>query len=159
MATRGNEKPTPLSLTREQCAAIQIAEQFVLENGYTSAPAAEDRSRIALELADDPSRIDRVLRMRHDSLKPHAYGLYSGGPEDPLAWMVIFEYTDRVIALVTRIEGKPREDPGGAAVLVKMDAGRLRAAKQHMDMRLIGLPRLPSHEAVSTFCRTMERSP
>jgi hypothetical protein len=163
VATRGNEKSTPLALTREQCAAIQIAEQFVLENGYTSAPATADSSRMVWELGEGPDQIDVVRRSRHDSLKTHAYGVYSGGPEDPLAWTVTFEYTDRMIehtdgmdSFATPYKGK---GPAGRAVVVKVDAGRPWACIQHMDLILTGEPRLPSHEVVSAFCGTVEKSP
>lgn len=162
VATRGSEKPTPLALTREQCAAIQVAEQFVLENGYTSAPATADSSRMVWELGEGPDQTDVVRRSRHNSLKPHAYGVYSGGPEGPLAWTVTFEYTDRMIeytdrmdAFATSHEGK---GPEGRAVVVKVDAGRRWASIQHMDLILTGVP-LPSPKVVSALCSTMERSP
>ena len=107
----GKDRPTPLPLTSEQCEAIRVAERFVLENGYTKAPATDDRSRIAWELLDDPSHLERTLEIRRDTLKPHAYGLRLGVSGDPLAWEVVFEYTDQVVALTTVVEGKPRDEP------------------------------------------------
>ena len=158
-ATHQNEEPTPVSLTRKQCAAIRIAERFVLENGYTDAPATEDRSRIRWELADDPSRLDRVLQIRHDTLKPHAYRLFVGVPEDPLVWVVVFEYSDRLIALTARVEGKRREDPGGPVVHVKLDADPPWAVMVHADVRLNGVGKLPPPERVSALCSDVENAP
>lgn len=156
--TTGENRPTPLPLTSEQCEAIRVAERFVLENGYTKAPATVDRSRIAWELGDDPLHLERVLEIRHDTLKPHAYGLRLGVSGDPLAWEVVFEYTDRLTALATLAEGRPRE-ADGAVVRVKVEPGGSRAVQQHTPMFLSGVTRLGSPEEVSATCAAVEKKP
>jgi hypothetical protein len=105
---------------------------------------------------DDPSQLDRVLRVRHDLLKPNAYGLFLNVPEESHAWTVVFEYSDSTKALMTRIEGRPRKDSVGSAVRVDLDAERPWAVKVHSDIRLGAVRRLPSTEQVSALCGAME---
>jgi hypothetical protein len=151
-------RSTPSSLTAEQCEVIRVAERFVEANGYTKAPATPDRSRIEWELLDDPSKPDRVLEIRHDTLQPHAYGLRPGVPGDPLAWTVLFEYTDRVISFVKTVEGKPREEADGAVVRVKLAPGEPpRAIKQHTPILLSGVTQLPPSAEVASICADVEK--
>jgi hypothetical protein len=156
--TKHHDRPTPVALTREQCEIIKIAERFVNENGYAKDPPTGDRSRIEWELGDDPSQLERVLEMRHDRLKPHAYGLLLGVPGDPLAWTVVFEYSDRLIELVRITEGKPREQPSGAVVRAKLDPSP-KAVKAHTPIFLSAVARLPSPEQVAAYCVAVERNP
>jgi hypothetical protein len=156
--TSHREQPTPMPLAREQCTAIRAAERFVLENGYTDAPATTDPSRIVWELGDDPSQLSRVLKARHETLKPHAYGLHLDPAEDPAAYTIVFEYTDSLIALTRRVEGKPREQPTGAAIRITFGADGPRAVLEHMAIFLGAAARLPSPEQVTAVCGNVERA-
>jgi len=136
---------------------LQYAEAFVLANGYTSAPAAVDKTKIVWALGDNPAQVDEVLRSRHDTLKPHAYGLSAGVPGDPQAWTVVFEYTDRVVALTESIERKPREHPDGAVVRVKLGPDGPVAVTQHAPLFLSKVPRLPPSDEVRTACASLDK--
>jgi hypothetical protein len=156
--TTPEPRPTRFSLTAEQCEVIRIAEHFIEANGYTQAPATNDRSRISWELLDDPSKLEHVLETRHDTLKPHAYGFRPGAPGDPSAWTVLFEYTDRVIAFVTSAEGKPREEADGAVVRVKLAQGQSpQVVKQHTPIFLSGVTRLPPPAEVGAICAEVQK--
>lgn len=51
--------------------AIQIAEKFIVENGYTEHPA--DKLKIEYELFDQYMNIDSILYFRHNTLYKNAY--------------------------------------------------------------------------------------
>lgn len=68
--------------------AIQRAECFVLENGYTDLPASEDRSKLKPE-AISPLTGDRGMERRRNSLEPRAYG-FKRGFRDEDDWVVVF---------------------------------------------------------------------
>lgn len=57
-------------LTKEQ--AIVLAEQFVIDNGYTNLPA--DKSKLSYELFDsNENNVDSILKRRYNSLHPKAF--------------------------------------------------------------------------------------
>lgn len=57
-------------LTKE--LAIKLAEQFVIDNGYTNFPA--DKSKLNHELLDVyRSNVDSILKRRHNTLQPKAF--------------------------------------------------------------------------------------
>lgn len=57
-------------LTKEQ--AIELAEQFVIDNGYTNLPA--DKSKLSYELFDsNENNVDSILKRRYNSLHPKAF--------------------------------------------------------------------------------------
>ncbi|ASS48661.1 MAG: hypothetical protein A3D31_07095 [Candidatus Fluviicola riflensis] len=52
--------------------AIQLAEQFVKDNGYTNAPA--NKSNISYELMDQTGEdVSAILERRHNNLHPNAF--------------------------------------------------------------------------------------
>jgi hypothetical protein len=144
-------------LPAEQCEVIRLAEEFVRENGYTSDPATADRSRIEWELGDDVSHPERTLEIRHNTLKPHSYGLRAGVPGDPLAWSVVFEYSDELTELAASVDPSHREQPDGAVVRVKLGQDNPKAIKQHMPLLLSSVTRLPPPEQVAEMCAAVSQ--
>ena len=57
-------------LTKEQ--VISIAEEFVITNGYTDAPADKIKADLNLESIERASDRDAILKFRFNTLKPRA---------------------------------------------------------------------------------------
>jgi hypothetical protein len=74
---------TSVSLTKVQ--AIKLAEQFIIDNGYTNAPA--NKSKLSYELFDQlENNVDRILKQRHNTLQPKAFCIN----EDKDRWNIGF---------------------------------------------------------------------
>lgn len=74
-------------ITEDQ--AIQIAEKFVIDNGYTDLPP--DSSRIRKELFDNLANgRDEVLKRRHNQLNKKAYCIYDHYDR----WCIGFVYSN-----------------------------------------------------------------
>jgi hypothetical protein len=71
--------------------AISLAEEFVVKNGYTQIPAAE-KSKLTPELYDKLITFEQVMKLRHNSLKPKAYGLIKKRRTGQ-GWTVVFTRT------------------------------------------------------------------
>ena len=57
------------SLSKEK--AIKLAEQFIIDNGYTNLSA--DKSKINYELFESENNVDDILKKRHNTLQPKAF--------------------------------------------------------------------------------------
>jgi hypothetical protein len=68
--------------------AVHRAELFVAKNGYTRAEA--DPDHFDPEMFDNLYPVKEVLRRRHDTLKPAAYGYMYGSA----TILVFFQYSD-----------------------------------------------------------------
>jgi hypothetical protein len=143
------------SVTLEECTVLEIAERFVLENGYTSTPITVDPSKLVWALGDDPSRVQQVIRSRFDTLNSHAYGLQRGVPDDPDAWTVVFEYTDRIRALMASAERRPLENSQGIVVKVKLGPDRPIVVTQDTPILLSAVKPLPPEVDVTTSCSAL----
>src|SRR5690348_14980373 len=74
-------------LTEEQ--AIQLAEQFIIDNGYTTLPG--DKSKMSYELLDQyENNKDSILQRRHNTLQPKAFCI----SENETEWHIGFLSTD-----------------------------------------------------------------
>lgn len=73
-----------------EAEAIRLAEQFIVENGYTDLPAMKDKTKLSHESIDyaDP---DERLKLRFNSLERKAYGV---GKVDLRkdGWTIVFRY-------------------------------------------------------------------
>ena len=99
------------SLTKEQ--AISLAEQFVLDNGYTNLPA--DKSKLSYELFDQyESNFASTLKHRHNTLQPKAFCI----SEDKDRWDVGFL---SVSVDLTKLDSLQRQTnlPGRAVIVMK----------------------------------------
>ncbi len=70
----------------EELQAVQIAVEFVKDNGYTDVPPKKEKFvRESLERSSD---VDKILELRQGSLEPRAYGISQGAS----GWTVVFKY-------------------------------------------------------------------
>jgi hypothetical protein len=70
--------------------AIRLAEQFIIENGYTDLPAMKDKTKLSHESIDysDP---DERLKLRFNSLERKAYGIGKVDLREN-SWTIVFRY-------------------------------------------------------------------
>jgi hypothetical protein len=106
--------------------AVQLAECFVIQNGYTDLPPMEDTSNLAYETFDDAPPAERALEMRRNTLERRAYGVWDEGREKGGRWVkggwtVAFRYNPN-------IEGRVR--------VVTMDEYGNHMRMQHPDYPL-----------------------
>lgn len=78
-------------ITEEQ--AIALAEEFIVKNGYTKAPPAK-KEELTPELLDKFASFETIMKLRHNSLEPKAYGLINKHPKG-LGWTIIFLRTSK----------------------------------------------------------------
>ncbi len=71
--------------------AISLAEDFIIKNGYTNLPPVE-REKITPELLDKLVSFELVMKLRHNSLQPKAYGVIKKRPNSS-GWTIIFTRT------------------------------------------------------------------
>jgi hypothetical protein len=95
--------------------AIQLAQQFIKDNGYTKAPA--DRSKIKYELLDafGNGNIDTILAFRYNELYAEPFAI----AEDKDSWDIVFLSTNVDIAKLDSAQLK--SDLPSRAVRVSKD--------------------------------------
>lgn len=103
--------------------AIRLAEEFIAQNGYTNLPP--DKSKLAYETIEWESNIDDMLRERHDTLEPKAYGIRHGRKGGDPGWTIVFRYSHPSIKQMRR---------NGRAVTMNLDGSGLRV--EHVDFIL-----------------------
>ena len=79
----------------DEAQAISIAEQFIVQNGYTDLPPMEDRSKLFYESIEGGSTPDEILEYRHNTLERSAYGIKkalrsSTGWKEGVGWTIVF---------------------------------------------------------------------
>lgn len=108
-----------VQLTREQ--AVRKAEHFIVDNGYTDAPA--NRSKLAYELFDQYEHdIDSILVPRRNTLQRKAFCI----SEDSVSWLVGF--LSRDVDVRSLDSAQKLTDLSGRAVIVKKDGSDVRIA-------------------------------
>ena len=83
--------PCVYSEELRQPQAIELAETFILENGYTDAPREEIKERLDFESLEWMVDRQQLLQQRFDSLRREAIGIRPrrrGGP----GWSVAFAF-------------------------------------------------------------------
>ncbi len=70
--------------------AIEIAEKFIKENGYTNATKASFANPLVLESIERTSDRDALLKQRFNSLKSKALG----AKKNHESWLVAFDYAE-----------------------------------------------------------------
>lgn len=74
-----------------EARAVRVAEEFVVQNGYTDSPA--DKSKIAHETVEFARNLDELLKMRANTLERKAYGILykaTGTKMGEKGWTVVF---------------------------------------------------------------------
>ncbi|HKX28158.1 MAG TPA: hypothetical protein VJ302_10720 [Blastocatellia bacterium] len=82
------------TLTEDQ--AIQKAEKFIADNGYTDLPPESDRRKISFQLWDASmtSDVNEILKRRRNTLKRKAYGISPLREGKSRGFYVVFEPVD-----------------------------------------------------------------
>lgn len=75
----------------KETEAISLAEDFIVKNGYTQLPATE-KSKLTAELYDKLITFEQVMKLRHNSLNPKAYGLIKKRRTSQ-GWTIVFTRT------------------------------------------------------------------
>mgnify|MGYP001407131226 CR=1 FL=1 len=106
-------------MTKEQ--AVKLAEQFIIDNGYTNLPA--DKSKLSYELFDQyENNVDSILKRRHNTLQPKAFCI----SEDKDRWDVGFLSTGIDLSKLDSIQRQT--NLSGRAVIVMKDGKEIRIA-------------------------------
>ncbi|MFT7100438.1 MAG: hypothetical protein ACJA19_000940 [Bacteroidia bacterium] len=106
-------------LTKEQ--AIELAEQFIIDNGYTALPA--NKSKLNYELFDRyENDVDSVLIRRSNTLHKKAFCISEGDDR----WNVGFLSTS---VDINKLDSTKRQtDLSGRAIIVMKDGKEIRIA-------------------------------
>lgn len=76
-------------------AAVEIAEQFVAENGYTKAPSSDTKEVLGNEAIEWTTNPRDRLEQRFNTLLPKAIGAKKGRRNSSEGWSVAFDYTSK----------------------------------------------------------------
>jgi hypothetical protein len=109
----GQVDTSEVGIRKEQ--AIKLAEQFIVDNGYTNLPA--NKSNISYELFDESS-IDKLLKQRYNTLQSKAS--YISYDED--AWHIGFVGSNVNLKKLK----KNTKDIPGRSVIVRKDGKEIR---------------------------------
>ena len=107
--------------TQEQ--AVKAAEQFIAQNGYTDI--SPDKSKLSYETIEWESDVDRMLKVRHNTLERKAFGVVTSRKGGTAGWTVVFRYKQRVV--------RPTQT-NGRAVTMNLDGSNMRV--EHVDFIL-----------------------
>jgi hypothetical protein len=111
--------------------AIEIAEKFVRDNGYTDH-VPPDSSKLTAESIEWEERNDWIAG-RHNTLRPRARGYLKRGHNQSSGWLVGFDYFE------------PSGRGHGRAVTMDEHGGSLRV--EHKDLELKNLMPRPDDES------------
>jgi hypothetical protein len=106
-----------------QSEAVDLAEQFIAQNGYTDLPP--DKTKLSYETIEWESNVDRMLQERHDTLERRAYGVRRGRKGGKPGWTVVFRYKHP-------LDSQARST--GRAVTMNLDGSEPRV--EHVDFVL-----------------------
>jgi hypothetical protein len=114
--------------TLTEAEAIRLAEQFVVENGYTDLPAMKDKAKLSYE-GIDSSDPDVRLRERYNTLERKAYAVRGGNTTNH--WTILFRYNannEKYRRIVPDYEHHIKN--AGRAVTMNADGSGIRMAHQ-----------------------------
>jgi len=101
--------------------AVALAEEFVGNNGYTTAPPLPPE-KLALESIERVPGREDLAASRYDSLQPKAYGYSPFGR----GWMVVFCF-------------KVPDEEAGRAVTMYEDGSRVRTEHKDASLAAVGV--------------------
>jgi hypothetical protein len=108
--------------------AIKIAENFIIENGYTDLPAITEEKKVVFESIEWTSDVKEILKGRHNSLQKKAYGFRKGRKNSDKGFTVVFQYVSKT----TRKTGR--------AVTMDLDGKNIRV--EHVEIFLKAVEKL-----------------
>jgi hypothetical protein len=118
----------------DEQTAIQIAEKFIADNGYTDLPPISDTSQLAYESIEWQSDVNKMLQLRHNTLEQKAFSL-SKDRFGKMGWTIGFRYKGG-----TEGVGRAVIEEHGRAVTMDLDGGNMRV--EHKDVFLKKLDRI-----------------
>jgi hypothetical protein len=104
-----------------QEGAVQIAEKFIAENGYTDLPSTPLKQALDLETVTFQRNREELLQSRYNSLKPKAIGVRNESRGSSQGWSVAFDYN------------KPIDSTRPACRVVTMNSDGSEARVEHVD--------------------------
>ena len=106
-------------LTKDQ--AIELAEQFVADNGYTNLPA--EKSKLSYELFDESTgNADSILKYRYNTLQPKAFCIHEGTDRWDIGFL-------SVSVDLTKLDSVQRQtNLSGRAVIVSKNGKEIKMA-------------------------------
>ncbi len=112
---------TVLPLTERQ--AVEFAEKFIADNGYTDLPA--DQKNFTHESIESDSNTAEILKSRFKTLENKAFGISRGRRSQQPGWTVVFRY---------RQNREEQSKKNGRAVTMDIDGTNPRV--EHVDFIL-----------------------
>lgn len=76
---------------------VKIAENFIIENGYTDLPPTDDKKKIVFESIEWTENVEEILKSRHNTLQKKAYGILKGRKGGTDGFTVVFLYVDKSV--------------------------------------------------------------
>lgn len=113
--------------------SVEIAEKFIADNGYTTAPGLKKLTDESLANGGTDAE-ERALR--HNTLEPKAYGTIPSAKMADAGWTVVFQYSQEVREKSRAGEGKDSIDDRGVGRAVTMDSHGHHVVVQHKDIFL-----------------------
>lgn len=104
----------------DEQTAIQAAEKFIADNGYTDLPSLKDPRQLTNESIEWESDPEKKLQFRRDTLERKAYSISPHG-KNGAGWTIGFRY-------------KNGDTKTGRAVTMDSDGGNIRV--EHVDVFL-----------------------
>jgi hypothetical protein len=113
--------------------AVELAECFVISQGYTAYPPLEDKSKLQYEFLWDSSIREEVLDKRRNLLESKAYGVRYN--EKYADWVVVFRYNPKHPEIdKLKPESLEHLKTVGRAVTMDEKGGKMRI--EHADFEL-----------------------
>ncbi len=75
-----------------QEAAVALAEEFIVENGYTKATRDRIKQQLVFESIERAHTRDEMLRRRYNTLSPKAIGAKRGRKGSNDGWSIAFDH-------------------------------------------------------------------
>ena len=134
-ASARRKKPKPLTLSQ----AVQRAEQFIRENGYTDLPPTKDKSKIKYESIEWAPSIKELLDERYNTLERMAYG-YVRENKGGGGWTIVFRFAGSTSSVFGTGRGVTM-GPDGSGMRVEHQDFILKYAHKLRKARTVPPPR------------------
>lgn len=79
-----------------QKAAVELAEKFIVKNGYTDAPPDQIMQELDYESIEFAENRIKMLQQRQNTLQPKAIGAKKGRRGGKAGWSIAFDFSASV---------------------------------------------------------------
>lgn len=126
-----------------EAEAIQKAEEFIVQQGYTDLPPSKDKSKWSPDSVwGKPDNFE--MQFRRNSLEPRAYGVArENGARGRYSWIVVFRKNpnhERYKEIIPNYEERAKKV--GRAVTMDAYGGGIRMEHQDINLEFEGLKKL-----------------